>query len=88
MIHSLGFNVVRVTFATEMIDDLYDNDMKDITISESLTRALGTTNGTRVLNQILQHNPQFTNETTRLEVRANSSILTVKCMSHAYWTIL
>lgn len=83
MIHSLGFNVVRVTFATEMVDDLYDNNMKDITIAESLTRALGATNGTRVFNQILQHNPQFTNETTRLEVSTGAPSSILGCVPHA-----
>lgn len=68
MVKDLGFSVVRLTFATEMIDDLYDNDMKDTTIAESLDNALGEANGTKILDQILEHNPNFSERTTRLEV--------------------
>lgn len=68
MVKELGFSIVRLTFATEMIDNIYDNDMEDITIADSLTGALGEANGTKILNQILEHNPEFSETTTRLEV--------------------
>ncbi|TAQ88844.1 hypothetical protein B7494_g2839 [Chlorociboria aeruginascens] len=62
-----GFNVVRLTFAVEMVDDILDNG-GDVGIGESLERALGTENGTLVLAQILSNNPSLSETTTRLEV--------------------
>lgn len=62
-----GFNVVRLTFAIEMVDDILDNG-GDVTLGDTLTRALGQQNGTAILGQILANNPQFTAQTTRLQV--------------------
>lgn len=62
-----GLNSVRLTFAIEMIDDIYSNNPNQ-TLEKSVINALGQTNGTIVLNQILEKNPQFTKDTTRLEV--------------------
>jgi hypothetical protein len=67
-IKSLGMNAIRLTYAIEMIDQIYENGGKDIPISTALTEALGATNGTKVLNEILTQNPQFTASTTRLQV--------------------
>lgn len=66
MIKSLGMNVVRLTYAIEMVDDIFSN--KDSTLSAALDNALGSVNGSIVLQQILSHNPSFTASTTRLEV--------------------
>ncbi|KAF1957223.1 glycoside hydrolase [Byssothecium circinans] len=62
-----GLNSVRLTFATEMIDDIYSNSANQ-TLEKSVLNALGTDNGTVVLQQILDKNPEFTKETTRLQV--------------------
>lgn len=62
-----GLNSVRLTFAIEMIDDIYDNNPNQ-TLEKSVLNALGETNGTIILNDILTHNPQFTKNTTRLQV--------------------
>ncbi|KAH6682109.1 glycoside hydrolase superfamily [Plectosphaerella plurivora] len=62
-----GFNSVRLTFATEMVDDILDRG-GDVSLRASLTTALGAENGTRVLDSILEHNPSFDADTTRLEV--------------------
>lgn len=62
-----GFNAVRLTFAIEMIDDILDNG-GDVTLSDTLTRALGQGNRTIVLGKILSNNPTFTASTTRLQV--------------------
>lgn len=62
-----GFNAVRLTFAIEMVDDILDNG-GDVTLSDTLTRALGQVNGTAVLGNILSYNPAFTANTTRLQV--------------------
>jgi hypothetical protein len=67
-IKSLGMNVVRLTFAIEMVDDIISGSSKS-TLGNSLNNALGTTNGPKVLQQILKKNPQFTSSTTRIQVR-------------------
>ncbi|KAL4930451.1 cellulase family protein [Aspergillus undulatus] len=66
-IKSLGMNVIRLTFPTELVDDIYDND-GDTTVLDSFINALGAENGTEVFNQITSLNPQITNTTTRLQV--------------------
>lgn len=67
LIKSLDMNVVRLTFAIEMIDDIFSGS-PDQTLEATLVKALGQQNATSVLSQILTHNPGFTAETTRLEV--------------------
>ncbi|RAL03296.1 cellulase family protein [Aspergillus ibericus CBS 121593] len=63
----LGMNVIRLTFAIEMIDDIYENGA-DVPIKTSLINALGETNGTKIYEDIVANNPQFGENTTRLEV--------------------
>ncbi|KAK9427212.1 glycoside hydrolase superfamily [Lipomyces doorenjongii] len=63
----LGLNVVRLTFAIEMVDDIYANG-KDVRIKDAFVEALGSQNGTLVFEQVLQNNPQFSENTTRLQV--------------------
>jgi hypothetical protein len=67
LIKSLDMNVVRLTFAIEMIDDIY-SDRPEQSLQATLIKALGQENGTTILGQILGNNPDFTPETTRLEV--------------------
>lgn len=67
-IKSLGMNVVRLTFAIEMIDQIYANDDQDIDLQTAFEDALGSENATIVLDNVLKNNPQFTAESTRLEV--------------------
>jgi hypothetical protein len=62
-----GLNSVRLCFAIEMIDDIYSKNPNQ-TLEKSIINALGEQNGTVVLRDILKHNPQFTESTTRLEV--------------------
>jgi len=66
-ISQTGLNAVRLTFAIEMVDDILDNG-GDVTLSDTLTNALGQTNGTIELGKILSNNPTFTANTTRLQV--------------------
>lgn len=68
-IKSLKLNVVRLTFAIEMIDDIKDNG-GDITIQNAFKKALGDANGTTVYQQVIKNNPQFGPSTTRLQVRS------------------
>lgn len=62
-----GLNSVRLTFAIEMVDDIYSNNSNQ-TLEKSVINALGQANGTKVLSQILDKNPQFNKNTTRLQV--------------------
>lgn len=73
-IASLGMNVIRLTYAIEMIDDIFDNG-GDVTIADSMAKALGTENGKRVFDHIVENNPQFNSATTRMEVCLPSSLL-------------
>lgn len=66
-IKSLNMNVVRLTFAIEMIDDIKDRG-GDVTVQKAFQKALGDTNGATVWNQVVRNNPQFTTSTTRLQV--------------------
>ncbi|CAN8095961.1 unnamed protein product [Discula destructiva] len=47
-IKSLGMNAIRLTYATEMIDQIYDHDMIDVPLKTAFTNALGVDNGTQI----------------------------------------
>ncbi|PIB02826.1 hypothetical protein CB0940_11967 [Cercospora beticola] len=66
-IKSLNMNVVRLTYAIEMIDDIFSNSPNQ-SLQNTLINALGDTNGRKVLAQVLKNNPGFTKDTTRLQV--------------------
>jgi hypothetical protein len=68
-IKSTGMNVIRLTYAIEMIDDFYSSG--DIPILTSFINALGESNGTAIFDAVIKNNPQFTSQTTRMEVRIN-----------------
>ncbi|KAF3771168.1 family 5 glycoside hydrolase, partial [Cryphonectria parasitica EP155] len=78
-IQSLGMNSIRLTYATEMIDQIYENDMADIPIVTAFTSALGVENGTEIFNQVVANNPSFNNETTRLQVY---DAIAAECAKH------
>lgn len=65
-IKSLNLNVVRLTFAIELVDDILSGG--DVSLENTLINALGPTNGTLVLGQVLKHNPGLSKHTTRLQV--------------------
>jgi len=67
-IKSSGFNIIRLTYATEMIDQIYENEGSDILISTAFVNALGSENGITVFNSVLANNPSFNENTTRLQV--------------------
>jgi len=75
-IKSINMNIIRLTFAIEMVDDILDNG-GDVTLQKAFTKALGS-KGDAVLKQVLTKNPQFNASTTRLQVRD----------FHAGWTSL
>ncbi|KAI9728849.1 MAG: hypothetical protein M1834_007236 [Cirrosporium novae-zelandiae] len=66
-IKNIGMNVIRLTYAIQMIDEIYENG-QDTDIKTSLINALGETNGTSVYNAVVENNPQFGPTTTRLDV--------------------
>ncbi|KAI1103679.1 glycoside hydrolase family 5 protein [Jackrogersella minutella] len=67
-IKSTGMNSIRLTYAIQMIDDIYANNGKDTTVKDSFTKALGSTNGPKVYSEFLAKNPSFSDSTTRLQV--------------------
>lgn len=66
---SAGLNVIRLTYAIELIDQIYENGGVDVPLSKAFVEALGQTNGTRVYQEVLTANPNFSENITRLEVR-------------------
>ena len=73
-IKSLGMNVVRLTYAIEMVDDYY-SDSPNQSLQNTLTNALGSQNGSAVLQEILKNNPNLSPSTTRLEVRVQPNVV-------------
>lgn len=67
-IAGVGFNFIRFTYAIEMIDQIYDRNGSDVPLELAMIEALGNDNGTRVTQQILTHNPEWTASTTRFEI--------------------
>ncbi|KAK7736140.1 hypothetical protein SLS53_007167 [Cytospora paraplurivora] len=66
----LNMNVIRLTYAIELIDQIYENGGVDIPISQAFVEALGETNGTAVYKEVLAANPDFSPNITRLEASA------------------
>ncbi|XDG05258.1 hypothetical protein ABKA04_004873 [Annulohypoxylon sp. FPYF3050] len=64
----LGMNTIRLTYATEMIDQYYENGQKDVTVQKALTDVLGQDDGNSVFQKILTNNPTFNDSITRLQV--------------------
>ena len=67
-IKSAGMNAIRLTYAIQMIDEIYTNNGQDTTVKASFTNALGSTNGPKVYAEFLAANPSFDDTTTRLQV--------------------
>lgn len=63
-----GVNVIRLTYAIELIDQIYENGGVDVPVSTAFVEALGETNGTAVFQEVLTANPSFSENITRLEV--------------------
>ncbi|KAJ5995555.1 hypothetical protein N7481_002532 [Penicillium waksmanii] len=66
-IKSLDYNSVRMGWATEMVDDILDNG-GDVSLKDTMVKALGLELAPSIIGQILDHNSDFTENTTRLEV--------------------
>ncbi|KLU90982.1 cellulase [Magnaporthiopsis poae ATCC 64411] len=70
-VKSLGMNAIRLTYATEMVDQIFGAGVgagADVTLDKALGTALGSENGTAVLKRVMAKNPGFNEGTTRLQV--------------------
>jgi len=84
-IKSLGMNVVRLTYATQMVDEIYANHGDDVTLGLAFWRVLGTTVGSALLDKVLAKNPIFTSSTTRLQV---FDAVVAECARQGIWVHL
>lgn len=67
-IAGVGFNYIRMGYAIEMIDQVYDRNGTDVPLEVALINALGYVNGTKVTKEIVAKNPGWTSQTTRFEI--------------------
>ncbi|KAK9772240.1 hypothetical protein SCAR479_11095 [Seiridium cardinale] len=67
-VKSVGFNFIRMGYAIEMIDEVYERNGDDVSLELSMILALGYENGTKVTNNIVANNPSWTAQTTRFEI--------------------
>ncbi|KAI1099729.1 glycoside hydrolase family 5 protein [Jackrogersella minutella] len=65
---SVGFNYIRMGYAIQMIDEIFDQGGEDVPLEKALILGLGQENGTKVTNEIISKNPAWTRETTRFEI--------------------
>lgn len=77
-IKSAGMNVIRLTYAIELIDQIYENGGVDVPISQAFVSALGQINGTAVYQEVLKANPSFAANITRLEVSCMRDLNRIK----------
>ncbi|KAI1382794.1 glycoside hydrolase family 5 protein [Hypoxylon trugodes] len=64
----VGFNFIRMGYAIQMVEEIYDRGGEDVPLEVALIMALGYENGTKVTNEIIAKNPTWTRETTRFEI--------------------
>lgn len=67
-IKSLGMNAVRLTYASEMVDQIYDEHLRDVPVHQTFVNRLGHQNGSQVFDKILANNPSFARDITHIEV--------------------
>lgn len=44
-VKSVGFNFIRLTYAIEMVDQIYERDGKDVPLEVAMINGLGYANG-------------------------------------------
>lgn len=76
-IKSIGMNAIRLTYATELVDQIYNNNGEDVDLKTAFEEGLGKENGTLVLERVLENNPSFSPETKRLEVRRTNAVILI-----------
>lgn len=84
-VKKLGMNSIRLTYATEMVDDIMERKSAgNLLLKGSLVKALGEIHGVEVFQHVLKNNPIFNEKTTRLEVgdlfSAQSCLLIFFCI--------
>jgi len=67
-IASVGWNMIRFGYATQMVDEIFERGGRDVPLEVALVTALGQANGSRIASDIVRHNPRLTRETTRFEI--------------------
>ena len=67
-IKSVGMNAIRLTYAIQMIDEIQENGGADITVQAAFAQALGASDGAARFAEFLDKNPEFDEQTTRLQV--------------------
>ncbi|KAK8087086.1 Beta-1-6-galactanase [Apiospora phragmitis] len=67
-VQSVGWNVLRMGYAIQMIDEIYERDGNDVSLEVAMIMGLGYENGTKVTNEIVRKNPSWTVQTTRFEI--------------------
>lgn len=64
---SVGFNFIRLTYAVEMVDQIYESNGTDVPLNVAMINGLGYENGTKVTREMAETNG-WTKDTTRFEV--------------------
>ncbi|KAK6442706.1 hypothetical protein LTR95_001065 [Oleoguttula sp. CCFEE 5521] len=67
-IKSVGFNFIRLTYAIQAVDQIYERDGADVPLEVAMINGLGYANGTKVTKEMVAKNPRWTKDTTRFEV--------------------
>ncbi|KAI1339818.1 glycoside hydrolase superfamily [Xylariaceae sp. FL0016] len=68
LVKSAGFNMLRMPYAIEMVDQIYEGDGEDVSLEVSLVNGMGAANGTRVAQMMIAQNPTWSLQTTRFEI--------------------
>lgn len=64
----VGFNFIRMGYAAQMIDELYETSGADVSICDALIRTMGAVSGGSVCDSIIEKNNEWSKTTTRLQV--------------------
>jgi hypothetical protein len=64
----LGMNFIRMGYSATMVDEIYASDQDDIGLEDAMVKALGSENGTRITEEILALNPDWTAQSGRFEI--------------------
>lgn len=82
-IKSVGFNVIRLTFSVEMVDQIIEGG--HIAVQASFAKALGELDGEKIWEDIQKKNPSLENEITRLKVCEWSEKRFGSILVTSYW---
>ncbi|KAL8804438.1 MAG: hypothetical protein Q9182_002543 [Xanthomendoza sp. 2 TL-2023] len=83
-VKSIGMNVVRLTWAVEMVDDIIDKG-GDKDIKTAFVDVLGSKNGTTIWQAVMKKNPSFSSNITRLQV---FDAIAAECSKHQIYVHL